>query len=378
MKVIIFLVLLLSSLYTSAQRLSFTQGPGSPLQVGTRPVDVAVGDLNGDRKLDIVTANSTRGDLTLLFGDGKGGFTRSKDTSLIVGRTAHLVSIADINNDGKSDLIVTQHDTYNVTVLLGSGNGKFTLAPGSPFQYLKASTAHNHGLAISDVNGDANLDILTSNHGHNTVSVLLGNGKGRFSPAPGSPFQVGRGPYPLAVGHLDGDGSIDFVTPNLLGNSVSVMLGNGRAYFGRAKGSPFSVAKRPYYSVIGDINADDEADIITSHDDITSISILLNDGKGGFAPAPNSPLNVGHRAYKIVIIDINKDGRMDVVMSAYPSYVIILLGNGRGGFSQAIGSPFEVGHYPNGIAVDDLNNDGKLDIVTCNMGEDVVTVLLGK
>ncbi|MBI4547623.1 MAG: VCBS repeat-containing protein [Ignavibacteriae bacterium] len=378
MKLIILIALTISSFHTYAQRLAFTPAPGSPFGVGTRPVDVAIGDLNGDRKLDIVTANSTSGDLTLLFGDGKGGFTRSSDTSLIIGPTAHLVTIADVNNDGKSDLIATQHDTYNVAVLLGTSNGKFTPASGSPFQYLKASKPHNHGLVLCDVNNDANLDILTSNHGNNSISVLLGNRKGVFIAAPGSPFSVGRGPYPLAVGHLDGDGNFDIAIPNLMGNSVSVLFGDGKGGFTSSKGSPYPVKPRPYNSVIGDINADDKSDIITSHDDMTKLTILLNDGKGGFEAAPNSPLDVGHRAYKIIVIDINNDDRMDLVMCAYPRYVVIMMGNGKGGFSQAVGSPFEVGRDPNGIAVDDLNNDGKLDIVTSNMGDNTVTVMMRK
>ncbi|MCZ6776132.1 MAG: VCBS repeat-containing protein, partial [Ignavibacteria bacterium] len=130
-------------------------------------------------------------------------------------------------------------------------------------------------------------------------------------------------------------------------------------------------------AAVGDVNGDTKLDIITTHDDVTLMTILIGDGKGGFTPAPNSPFDLGHRAYKVIIIDLNQDNRIDMVMCGYPKYVIALLGDGKGGFANAQGLPFEVGDGPNGIVVGDFNGDNNLDIATANSGSNNVTVLLG-
>jgi hypothetical protein len=360
-----------------SQQPGFTFLPGSSVAVGNRPVDIALGDLNGDGNLDLATANSGSGDVTLLLGDGKSGFKSAPAAPLAVGPTAHLVAVGDVNNDGNLDVAITQHDSYNVTVLLGNGSGAFTPAPGSLFLAGKATNAHNHGLAVADVNGDGNLDLLTSNHGHSSVSVLLGNGKGNFTSAGGSPFSTGRGPYPLALGDVNGDGNLDVVTPNFAGNNVTILLGSGKGDFTPAENSPYPVQSRPYNAAVGDVNGDTKPDIITTHDDVTLITILIGDGTGGFTTAPNSPFDLGYRAYKVTIVDLNRDNKMDLLLCGYPKYVIALLGDGKGGLAHAHGSPFEVGEGPNGIAIEDFNGDNNLDIATANSESNNVTVLLG-
>jgi hypothetical protein len=104
---------------------------------------------------------------------------------------------------------------------------------------------------------------------------------------------------------------------------------------------------------------------------------LIGDGKGSFTHAPNSPFYLEHRAYKVTIVDLNRDKMMDVVACGYPKYMIAMLGDGKGGFEDAQGSPFEVGDGPNGFAVGDFNGDNNLDIATANSESNNVTVLLG-
>ena len=168
------------------------------------------------------------------------------------------------------------------------------------------------------------------------MSVLLGNGRGGFTPAPGSPFAVGRAPYPHAVGDVNGDGKLDIVTPNVGSNNVTVLLGDGRGGFTPAANSPYAVATRPYYIAIGDVSGDGKPDLMTTHDDISLMTTLLGDGRGGFAAAPDSPFDLGRRAYKLVAADVNGDARMDVVIGTEASdSVTVLLSNERGGYTPA-------------------------------------------
>jgi len=349
-------------LFVSAQNASFN--------IGKRPLDIVLSDLNKDGKLDIVTCNE--GDsVTVFFGNRAGGFTAAPGGPIRV--AAHLIALGDVNNDGAVDLTATHHDRAGVEVLLGMGDGKFGPAANSPFSAHQRSKAHNHGLALNDINSDGNLDITTSNQEDNSLSVLLGNGRGGFSPAAGSPFAVGQAPYPHAVGDVNRDGKADIVTPNVRSNNVTVLLGDGRGGFSPTPKSPFGVASRPYYVAVADVNADGKADLVATHDDIGLITTLLGDGKGDFTQAPTSPFDLGRQAYKLVAADVNGDDRVDLVIGT-DAGVAVLLTNADGSYVLAPGSPFGSSVYAK-FAVGDVNGDGRPELITATEAGDI-TVLL--
>jgi hypothetical protein len=235
---------------------------------------------------------------------------------------------------------------------------------------------HNHGLVVADFDGDRIPDLATSNNNANSVSVLLADGRGGFRPATGSPFPVGRAPYPLAVADWNGDGRPDVATPDVGGNTITVLLGDGRGGLSTAPGSPHRVGERPYFATAADVNGDRPLDLVVSHDDSNALSVLVNDGRGRFG-APRR-IEVGSRTWKVRVVDVDRDGKNDLVMGVHPSGMTVLRGDGAGGFTRAPGSPVAVGRGPWGIAVGDVNRDGKADVVTANSEGGTVSVLLAR
>ena len=352
---------------------AFTAAPGSPFPVGKQPASVAVGDFNGDGKLDLAIANFNDGTVTVLLGDGTGGFTAATGSPFPVGTKPTSAAVGDFNRAGKLDLAIANSSDYTVTVLLGDGTGGFTAAPGSPFPVGTVPES----VAVGDFNGDGKPDLAVANFNDNTVTVLLGDGTGGFAAASGSPFPVGSGPWFVAVGDFNGDGKPDLAIANFNDGTVTVLLGNGTGGFTPASNSPFAVGNGPTSVAVGDFNEDGQPDLaITNYVDGT-VTVLLGDGTGGFAAGPGSPFTVGQAPTSAAVGDFNGDGRLDLaITNSGDGTVTVLLGNGTQGFTATTGSPFTVGTGPSSVAVGDFNRDGKPDLAIANAGSNNVTVLL--
>ena len=190
--------------------------PGANASVGNYPTCVAIADVNGDGKLDVVTANSggNPGTATVLLGDGNGGFSSS--TPVVAGLGARSVAIGDVNGDGAPDLAVANGQGNTISILLGNGAGSFALAAN-----YEASTVPA-GVALADVNGDGKPDLLSAAYYTNNVSLRLGNGLGVFGAK--TTFAVGRHPTALALGDLDGDGKLDVATADSNTATVTVLI----------------------------------------------------------------------------------------------------------------------------------------------------------
>jgi hypothetical protein len=362
--------------HSPAQQISFVPAPGSSIPVAGGPSNMAISDVNQDNKPDLMVASERARGVTVLLSQDKARFRASSSSPFALPDSPGEMVLGDINADRKLDLILASHDSYGVMLLLGM---EWRIRTGAEFADGNEGRAasHTHGLAMGDVNGDGKLDLVTANNEDNDVCVALGDGRGGFNRAPGSPFGVGKSPYPFALGDVNADGHLDIVATSTAPSSreLTLLLGDGQGGFRRNEVALRTI--RPWYVAIGEVNGDDKRDLVTTHWERSSLTVLLGDGKGSFTESPGSPFDLGHAAWRVAIVDINRDAKADVVAAADKG-VAVLLGDARGGFRPAPGSPFAAGKGAWRLAVGDLDGDGKLDIATSNLESDNVSVLLAR
>jgi hypothetical protein len=311
--------------------------------VGRGPQSVAVGDFDGDGTLDIVTVNQN--DISVLLGTGKGTFGSAKTFTLpnVVANQAPqfplAVAVGDLNHDGKLDLVVaavaifaggdfsTQQKGY-IDVLLGQGDGSFKVGSITPINSSLGFPlqAPDQGffpmeIALADLNGDGNLDVVTSN-----MSLRA------FPPG---------------------------------GGSISVLLGNGDGTF-RETSDPYVGVAFVTSVVVGDFNNDRIPDLVVNGlvapgGGTTAVSVLLGNGYGTFQ-APQILTVPGSEVEPVAVADFNRDGNLDIVKPNFESGTVsVFLGNGNGTFQAPLNFPSGAG-FSGAVAVGDFNRDGFPDL----------------
>jgi hypothetical protein len=350
----------------SAQTVSFS--PGTNFGTGLAPVQIAVGDFNGDNTPDLAVVNQDSNSVSVFIGDGAGGFTAAPSSPFAVGAAPRGIVAADFNGDTALDLAVTNQVGGSVSILIGTGGGDFSPAAdviiaggGTPF-----------AIVAGDFNNDFNIDLAVVRQGGNSVAILLGDGTGAFAPASGSPVPVGSAPSGIAVGTFNNDGALDLAVTNFGSNSVTILLGDGSGAFANA-GS--YVGPAPFGIVQSDFNADGKVDLATANVLSNNVSVLIGDGGGAFSFASGSPFAAGSSPTGIVSGDFNGDGIVDLAVTNSGSATMsVLIGNGTGGFAAP--ANFTFGTTPTALVAGDFNGDGKLDVAVVNRDDNNVSVRL--
>jgi uncharacterized membrane protein len=368
---------------------------------GYNPYSVAIADLNGDGKLDVVVANESQsknypeGSISVMLGKGDGTFHAPVNYSS-GGEGAFSISVADVNGDGKLDLVVANGclgsncSTGSVGVLFGKGSGTFkkVVTYGSG-----AASVFGSRVAIGDLNGDGKLDLAVATTGlgcgsgcpKGLVGVLLGNGDGTFKKAK----TYGTGGFDaigwVEIPDVNGDKKPDLVVANYCATecsyppapgSVGVLLGKGNGTFQPVKTYP-SGGNGAVSVAVADLNQDGKPDILVANcgpeacgpgSPGGNVGVLIGKGNGTFKPVINYPAE--NSPFNVVAADINGDGKLDIVVSNWGTSdagtnngaVTILEGKGNGTFGPEQTFPSGGAEAPS-VAVADVNKDGLPDVV---------------
>lgn len=365
--------------------------PGLPVTVGMGSGKVILADLNGDGQLDLLTQHLLERQVGVQLGDGQGHFTPAAGSPIGFDYEPGTIALGDVNNDTRLDLGITNKDEANerVNLLLGQGTGGFSRAADSPFTVSAAMALYKPSLRFVDIDEDGALDMVTANGRRNSLEILFGDGHGDFSAGPALALEPGHDYYSAGLGDVDGDGHLDLVvvnSPKALSEPGDIVTkrGDGQGAFEAAPGSSLAVPPGPRFEALADMNGDQQLDLVLSHRESKLLSILLNDGQGGFAPAPTSPLKLDWPAFAVVAADANGDGQTDLLAATvdnraepYEAGIVALLNDGQG-FDPAPGSPFPAGAGAYNLAVGDVNGDGKLDVAASSFEGATVTLLLGQ
>ena len=333
------------------------------VSAGTDPRSLVTADLNGDGHLDLVVANSVSNDITILLGNGAGGFAAA-GAATPAGLAPQAVVTGDFNQDGHADIAVAARDSNQVRILLGNGAGG--LAPGAVL-----TTPTPRALVAVDFNIDGHIDLAVASQSMNTVTLLLGDGSGNL--AAQTPVAVGTLPIALASGDVNADGRPDLAVANATSVDVTVLLGDGLG--GLAAVATIPVATFPHAIAIGDLNGDGNLDLVTVQSGSWDVHVLLGNGAGSFTEAPTSPFTAGSQPRAVAIADFDLNGTLDLaVTNGASGDLSILSGDGAGGFSLA--ATKALGVTPYAVVVGDFNADGRADLASANSGSNNVSIQL--
>jgi len=360
------------------------------VDVGNNPKGIAAADFNGDGIVDIALADGWDTDVPILLGNGDGTFTAK--SSVEVGGGSAAIAVADFNGDGIPDLAITcpRISTINVAtcpvvstvnIYLGNGDGTFTAKSSL------ATGSWPNSVVVADFNGDGILDLAVANApdeygGPLTpyLTILLGNGDGTFTAAPNAPAP--GEPWVVSVGDFNGDGIPDLAFSNSYAsnNSVSILLGNGDGTFTAAPGVATGNGNNDV--LVGDFNGDGKLDLALVYLDghgNTILKMMMGNGDGTFTATPTSPITFPYSA-GIWPGDFNGDGILDLaVMNDSDDTASYLLGNGNGAFTATVASPPLIGPLPDphqraGAAAADVNGDGLSDLIVTQFPVYTVTL----
>jgi len=331
--------------------------------VGSGPETVLAGDVDGDGVADVIAFGRLGGGATWLHGRGNGTFEGVPCTLGSFGALTAMVS-EDFDGDEHPDLAALSEDTGDLGIFMGLGDGRFRAL--SPIDVGRRP----RGIAVGDFNEDDKPDLAVVVFGGDDVAVLLGDGQGHFS-APRH-VGVGGGPMAISVGSFASPTSVDLAVVNSLTDSVSILYGDGHGQFPKVVSHP--VPSRPSFLIVGDTNQDGNQDLVVGSAYSEKVAILLGDGHALAAPTTTT---LAGTAKPSVAEDFDRDGQMDLVNpDELGGAIEILPGEHPGEFGRPI--RLTVGRAPQALATGDFDRDGRIDIAVADRIGQSIAILFNR
>ncbi|GAB3224952.1 hypothetical protein GCM10027423_61030 [Spirosoma arcticum] len=325
-----------------------------------------MGDVDNDGRPDVITADYFNHQVTVLrnYYSGSGGFQIAN--SYGTGNGPISVAAGDVNGDGFIDLVTANAESNTVTLLRGNSSASFDrVETGNRTDYSVGTAPYS--VAISDVNRDGRLDLITANITSNNVTVLRGKAGGGFDRVD---YAVAGGPGSVAVGDVNNDGRPDLITASFSNNTLTVLRGNASSGFDLIT---YPIAEYANFVKVGDVNGDGRLDLILVNISINSVTVLRGNTAGGF---DSTTYEVDTSPTSVAVGDVTGDGRVDLITTnVFLNTVTVLRGNDNGGFDR---TDHGVGGGPNSVVVADIDGNQRLDLITANYGENSVTVLFNQ
>jgi len=358
---------------------------------GVNPESVTTADVNGDSKPDLIVANVHDNTLSVLLNTTAPGATTpsfATQQTFATELNPDSVTTADVNGDGKPDLIVANANNNAVSVLLN------TTAPGATTpsfatQHPFVTGMNPVSLTAADVNGDGKPDLIVANAASLTVSVLLNTtAPGATTPsfATQQTFATGANPRCLTAADVNGDGKPDLIVANQGSDTVSVLLNTtapGATTPSFATQQTFATGTHPVSVTAIDVNGDGKPDLIAAIPNDNNVSVLLNTT----APDATTPsfatqqtFATGTNPFSVTAADVNSDGKLDLILAnANDNTLSVLLNTTTPGAAMpsfAAQESFATGTAPQSVTTADVNGDGKPDLIVVNLIGNTVSVLL--
>ena len=300
--------------------LDFNQS-GGPYATPALPNALAIGDVNGDGRRDVVLGcgNASSQDVAVLRGMGNGAFMSSDNFA--VGGTVSGVAVKDFDGDSKPDVVATVRSANKVVVL--TNNGVTPAVSFAPTQTSYSVLGEPAALMLADLNSDGRDDIVLSQYAQQQVGVLLSPSAPGPLITPIKTASVGLRPIALAAAELTGDGRVDVVAANFDGNSLSLLSGQNDGTF--ASVSTLNVGEKPTSVATADINGDGKLDLVVANSGRNQIWTLLGRGDGSFDPAQK--LITGTQPWAMVVTNLDSDNKPDIAVTNLADHTVSIFLN---------------------------------------------------
>jgi hypothetical protein len=338
-------------------------GVGHTLPSIDQPNAVAIGDMTGDNLPDMLATNRNGGTLSLYYGDGQGGYLLRQDIS--VGINPADVALGDLDSDGDLDFVTANFTSGTLSVRLNGGAGLFLPPSGVPEPAIGGNPS---AVALGDVDGDGDLDVVVGGSSGITLVHLLNDGVGNFS------SRLTLGGYgnssDVALGDVDNDGDLDALTvgsPDLL----CVYLNPGTGTLAAPISLPLSGA--PARLTLGDVDADGLPDVVVSCANANTVRVGHNAGSGRFTFGQT--LAVSLRPQGVALGDLDADGDLDVAVVSFGGQRIAIWHNSGAGIFSSGYVQVATGNL-DGVALGDLDRDGDLDLLVTSYGTNTLLLRL--
>jgi hypothetical protein len=317
--------------------------------------------------------------LTLLAGlhQAAAQTTFAPPTNYPVGYGPSSVVATDVNGDGWLDLICVYYGGYSnavfhpgntLTLLTNSGNGNF----GYNATYTVGGFPES--VIAADINGDGKVDLICANSGSNTLSVLTNNGSGGFML--NATLDVGARPSSVVAADVNGDGWLDLISANNDGNTLSVLTNNGNGSLG--SNATLNVGSTPVSVTTADVNGDGKVDLVCANNGLYpangTFSVFTNNGSGGFTLA-FSPDEGTSLPNSLVAADLNGDGKADLICVNLRSPTLLVFTNDGSSDFTLVSSAIPSAILAESVTAADVNGDGRLDLISANENANTLSVL---